>query len=205
MFCYIDIIHNDDSQVEVLVSSPLLPAASRDYGSGDNTSATNTSVTNTLTPAGIPIQATDDKTVPTPSTCKTLDYYRKTIYITNSDDTEQWVSEILISFLVKLIVKVVRISDAIPGKPRLSARVDFINEANKTILVISQQSIKDKDFLYDISKVLHKDPDPTKIKIIPILYGNVAHSDIPKEIVHLTSIRTNDPEFVAKITRSIYS
>ena len=224
MFCYIDIIYRDiDNQhSEVPATRPLLPAANLDYGGVDKpadiippvppintppTSRGQGGVEGCNSDEQLPLQATDDdKSVPIPSTCKALVYYyRKVVYITHGDDSEQWVVGTLISFLVKLNVEVVRISDAIPGKEHYSARLDFINKANKTILVISQQSIKDNAFLYDISRVLHKDSDLTKITIIPILYANVTHSDIPGNIKHLISIRYVDAEFVTKITKSIYS
>ena len=230
---FVTVIHNNnDNQVntEVSASEPLLQTASHDdYGSVDNTSPESRSKTNnglTLTSAGaslqpasvdksnksdeqLPLQATDDdKAVPIPSTCKALAYYnycRKTVYIAHGNDSEQWVVETLIPFLIELNVKVIRISDAIPGKAHYSARIEFIDEANKTILVISEQTKSDKDFVYDINRALHKDSDPTKITIIPILYENISHSDIPKQVVHLISIRNNDPDFVTKITKSIYS
>ena len=193
-------------------NATVVPATNRDYGSVANTTAES------VTPAGasmqpaiageqLPLQATDDDiTVPIPSTCKAL-AYRKTVYITHSNDSEQWVVNTLIPFLreLKFNVEVVRISDAIPGKPKLSARLDFINEASKTILVISKQSIKDGCFLFDTNKALYKDPGSTKMMIIPILYENVAYSDIPEQIVHLTSISYNDPKFATKITKSIDS
>ena len=214
---------NIDDPDEVLVNRPLLPAAGRNYRSVNEPAdipavpSTNTSTapvdpsmqleSNVESDEKLPLQATDDdKTVPIPSTCKALAYYyRKIVYITHGNDSGQWVVDKLICFLVNLNVEVVRISDAIPGREYYSARLDFINQANKIILVISQQSIKDNAFLFDIARVLHKDSDPNEITIIPILYVNVAHSDIPEQIRHLTSISYVDPEFVTKITKSIYS
>ena len=187
-------------------------------------SATSISVTNnelSLDPAGafvppisadqstsdeqLPLQATDDdETRPIPSTFKALAYHcKKTVYITNGDDSEQWVVDTLMPILTKLNVKVVRISDdAIPGREHYSARIDLIKEASKAIVVISKQLDK---VLFDISRVLYKDSDPAKMMIIPILYGNVTDSDMPEQIKHLISIRNNDPNFAAKISKSIYS
>lgn len=142
-----------------------------------------------------------------PSTCKELAcyYFKIVIYVTFSHDSKQWIFETLKPFLETLNVKMTTIFDAIPGKPRLKARYDLINEANKTISVISRESTKDKYFSSDLSRALHKDPYPTKITVIPILYGDVTHSDIPELIKDLTEIRNDDPEFIAKMTKSIYS
>jgi len=148
----------------------------------------------------LPLQATDDDV-----NCKDLTcHYKKTVYVTYTDDSKEWVINVLKPFPMDLNVDVVTICDAIPGKTILSARTDFINKATKIILVISKQSITDKIFLFDINKALHKNPDPTEITIIPILYGNVVCSDAPEQVADLISISYDDPEFAAKITNSVY-
>ena len=130
---------------------------------------------------------------------------KKIMYVAYGEDSKQWVTDTLIPFLATLNVEVVTISDAIPGKTQLSARTDLIKEASKMIIVISKQSIKDKKNLYDISKAQHKDPDPTKITIIPILFENATPEDVPTQIMDLTLIRNNDAEFEEKIKRSVCS
>lgn len=210
------------------VSSPSI----LDYGSGKTTTAVKENAASVTDESSgdsydrqLLMQATDDDLI-VPSTCKDLDYYKKTVYVTYSNDSKEWVINKLIPFLTRLKIEVVTVSDAIPGTARHSAHTDFISEASKIILVISKQSIKDKLFLYDVSQALNKDinlepnprkisqalhkdidpgSDPRKIRIIPILYENATVNDIPKEVTYITSISNNDPEFVKKITKSIYS
>ena len=153
----------------------------------------------------LPLPATDDdKTEPVPSTCKALAYYhyRKTVYIAHGSDSEYWVINTLKPFLAELNVNVFTISDAIPGQTQAAAHVHFVNEANKIILVMSNKSIKDHYFSYDMNQAMHKDPAPT---VIPILYENISPSDVPAEVKHLISISNNDPKLRIKITMGIYS
>lgn len=153
-----------------------------------------------------PLQAPNDEAngEVVPSARKDL-ACKKKLYLAHSEDSKQWVSDTLIPSLETVEVEVVTIRDAIPGKTKLSARTDFIKEACKIILVISKQSKEDKTFLHDISKARHKDPDPTKITIIPILFGNVTHNDVPKSITDLIPIHHDDEEFQKKIKQSIDS
>lgn len=185
---------------------------------GSTPEATNQSPINdelTLTPPSVmPMQSSNEgeprsasPDVQIPSTCTDLAcFYKKLkVYVAHVEDSEQWVTSKLIPFLERLSFEVVRISDAIPGKPYLYARTEFIKEASKIIFVISKMSKSDKDFLYDLSKALHKNPDPTEITIIPILFENATHYDVPTQIKELTSIRYSDPNFPTKITKSLYS
>ena len=137
--------------------------------------------------------------------CKDLVCCKKKVYLAYGEDSKQWVTDRLIPLLKSFNVEVVTIDDAIPGKTYLSARADFIKEACKIIVVLSEQSVQDKPFLYDISKAQHKDPDPRKILIIPVLFGNVTHDDVPTSIKELIPISYNDLEFVTKIKQSVDS
>ena len=189
------------------------------YGSSEGTAIVadgDTSATSPLTnhkvdnetSAGASIQSEnvgdDDIIEPVPSTCKPLAYYHS-VYIAYGSDSENWVINVLKPFLAELNVKVSTKSDAIPGQTQPAAHMHLINEANKIILVMSNESIKDHYFLYDMNKAMHKDPGPTKSTVIPILYENISPSDIPAEVVHLASVSNNDPELKIKVTKSIYS
>ena len=129
--------------------------------------------------------------------------YRKVVYVVFSEDSEHWTITILIPFLIILNIKVLTLSsEAIPGSPLISMMRELINKSDKLILIISKLSIKEMFFLYNIDYALHK--DPTGMSIIPVLYENATHSDIPKQVLHLISISNNDPEFANKITSSVY-
>ena len=117
-------------------------------------------------------------------------------------DSRQWVTDTLTPVLKAFNVEVLTIDDMSAGVNRMSAHMDLIKEACKVIVVVSEQSAKDKLFLYDISLAQYKDPDPSKISIIPILFGNVTHSDLPTSIMHLLPISYDNPDFVAKIKQS---
>lgn len=164
-------------------------------GEGNDTPSTSDNIhrSKSVNPSSndAPFQTTDT----VPRTCE--------IYVTFHDDNRQWVFNTLGPLLKTLNVKMVTIDDAIPGKYRLAARSDLIKGANKTIIVISKQSIKDKYFLSDINKVLHEDPYSESIILIPILYGDVTDNDIPEIIKDRISIRHNDPNFTARLTKSI--
>ena len=157
----------------------------------------------------LPLQVTDDDAngamVPSATTCKDLTCCKKKLYLAHGEDSKPWVTETLIPVIQAFNIKVVTICDAIPGKTYLSARADFIKEACKIIVVVSEQSVKDKTFLHDISKAQHKNPDPTKILIIPILFRNVTLDDVPTSIRDLIPISYDSPDFVAKIKLSIDS
>lgn len=156
----------------------------------------------------LPLQVSDDDAngamVPSATTCKDLTCKKK-LYLAHGEDSKPWVTETLIPIIETFNIEVVTICDAIPGKTYLSARADFIKEACKIIVVVSEQSVKDKTFLHDISKAQHKNPDPTKILIIPILFRNVTLDDVPTSIRDLIPISYNSPDFVAKIKLSIDS
>ena len=139
---------------------------------------------------------------PFAAACKDL-VDKKKVYLAHGEDSKQWVTDTLIPVLKALNFEVVTINDAISGKTYLSARDDFIKEACNMIVVISEQLVKDKTFLHDISKAQHKDPDPTKFSIVPILFGNVTLSDVPTSIMDVIPISNANPEFVAKIKLSI--
>ena len=65
----------------------------------------------------------------------------KKVYLAHGEDSKQWVTDRLIPVLKSFKVEVVTIDDAIPGKTYLSARADFIKEACKIIIVLSEQSV----------------------------------------------------------------
>ena len=173
----------------------------------------------------LPMQATNDddnkRMVIVPFTRKDV-ACKGTVYVTHGNDSKEWVMNILKLFLIKLRFEVITVSDLIPGTVYHTAHTNFIYKANKIIVVISKLSIKNKLFLYDIGQALskdnpgtntrkisqtpHKDVDPgLDPRIIPIIYENATPNDIPKEIVHLTYISYNDPEFKEKIKESVYS
>ena len=207
---------NVDSQVELTVSEPMLPAPVHDklsfesstaVNKEDGTSATNKPVEDTKLSAtsadavSIPpeIQTNESTDIPQDLTHS----YRKVVYVVFSEDSEYWTTTILIPFLVELDVEVFTNFDAIPGTSLISTIDESINKADKIILVISKQSIKEKNFIYSIDYALHKRVDPRSISIIPVLYENVTYNDIPKQILHLNSLSNNNRWFEKRITRSI--
>ena len=211
----LDGVHRDANDE---VNNPLLPADERNYETVPHTTITReNSAARNASDGGVAEDYHNDRAAEDEDSSSTanvsngaairkdLTRSKKKLYLAHGEDSKQWVTKRLIPVIETFNIKVVTICDAIPGKTYLSARADFIKEACKIIVVLSEQSVKDKTFLHDISKAQHKDPDPTGILIIPILFENVTLDDVPTSIRDLIPISYDSPDFAIKIKKSIDS
>ena len=101
-------------------------------------------------------------------------------------------------------------NDFIPGKTVAQAHSDSIREAENIIVVFSKLAVEDiqseeqKWFKFALSRAEHKDPDPSNITIIPILHGNISHTNLPGSVRDITPLTANDTQFKSKIQKSIF-
>ena len=135
----------------------------------------------------------------------------KLVYVIHLSDSEQWVMVELKPILTELNINMFSSHDFIPGKTKAQAHSDSIKKAEKVIVVFSRLTVEDNEqsteqkwFKFALSQAEHKDPDPSKISVIPILHGAVTHASLPERIRNTISLATNDPQFKRKIQESVF-
>ena len=135
---------------------------------------------------------------------------RKVVYITNYTDSKEWITNTLKPILDRLNVDILTIEDAVVGLTFATARDDLVNKADKIVVVFSSQSKEDKKSLeskwvnYDLDRAKHKNPDPSKICFIPILYGDTKQEDLPRPFDSVIVLKANSANLEEKIKQSIF-
>ena len=135
---------------------------------------------------------------------------RKVVYITHYSDSKDWITTTLKPILDKLNVHILTIEDAVVGLTIATAHDELVNKADKIVVVFSLQSKEDKKSLeskwinYDLDRAKHKNPDPSKISFIPILYGNTKQADLPRPFDNVIVLRAGSTNLEERIKQSIF-
>ncbi|XP_065918433.1 uncharacterized protein [Dysidea avara] len=143
------------------------------------------------------------------STCPPAPLYKKRVYVIHCTDSKQWVNSILKTVLTTINVLMVTIDDAMVGSSISNARYELVDKADKVIVVISPSSrnkwSKENQWSeFELAHARQKDPDSSKIKIIPVLYENVRSEDLPATVSSLVSLRFDATDFKEKVKESIF-
>lgn len=136
---------------------------------------------------------------------------RKVVYITHYSDSKKWITNTLKPILDKLNVDILTIEDAVVGQTMATARDELVNKADIIIVVFSLQSKQNKKSLeskwvhYDLDRANHKNPDPNKIRFIPILFGDTEQEDLPRPLDNVVVLKADNTSLEEKIKESIFS
>ena len=134
----------------------------------------------------------------------------KVVYITHYSDSVKWITNTLKPILDKLNVDILTIEDAVVGQTMATARDELVNKADIIIVVFSLQSKQNKKSLeskwvhYDLDRANHKNPDPNKIRFIPILFGDTEQKDLPRPLDNVIVLKADNTSLEEKIKESIF-
>lgn len=134
----------------------------------------------------------------------------KVVYITHYSDSKEWITATLKPILDKLNVEILTVEDAVVGQTIATAHDQLVNKADKVIVIFSLQSKQDKKsleskwFSYDLDRAKHKNPDPSKISFIPILFGDTKQEDLPKPLDNMIILKADSTNLEEKLKESIF-
>ena len=133
----------------------------------------------------------------------------KVVYISHCSDSREWITFTLKPILDELNVDILTMEDVAVGQNMLAAPAELIRKADKIIVIFSlqssQSSMESKWLCYDLDQAEHRNPDPSYIGFIPILFGDIKQEDLPRSLHHVIVLKADSTFLKEKLKQSIFN